>query len=341
MSIMRKYISFALAILSLLLACQVSGTATPAALTGSPATPGTQPFTYVSQENGVTVHYPNGWTTQAPAQGDQGQVVFVSPDQSVQSELFVSLLQPGDTAESVTTQMAGSSLQGLTDITIVSDAALTRSDSATGWSRVVTAKSNGSDLKINITTLIYGAREYSLLTYAGVSSYDANVNAISALLNGIRFQSPVVNGVNRNQALFLSGGESTNPHDYDPATEHDSGDKRIYSGLVALDTNLHLVADLAGSWDISTGGTVYTFHLRPGAKFQDGRPVVAQDVIYSWERAAAPATQSDTVLTYLGDIVGVADMHSGKSQHISGLKALDEHTLQVTINAAKPYFLFK
>jgi oligopeptide transport system substrate-binding protein len=69
--------------------------------------------------------------------------------------------------------------------------------------------------------------------------------------------------------------------------------------------------------------------------------VVAEDVIYSWERAAAPATQSDTVLTYLGDIIGVADMHGGKADHISGLKALDEHTLQVTIDAAKPYFLFK
>ena len=69
--------------------------------------------------------------------------------------------------------------------------------------------------------------------------------------------------------------------------------------------------------------------------------MVAQDVIYSWERAAAPATQSDTVLTYLGDILGVAEMHSGKANHISGLKALDHHTLQVTIDAAKPYFLFK
>ena len=46
-------------------------------------------------------------------------------------------------------------------------------------------------------------------------------------------------------------------------------------------------------------------------------------------------------MTYLDDIVGVADMHSGKAQHISGLKALDDHTLQVTIDAAKPYFLFK
>jgi len=337
----RKFIAILPALLVLLLACQFSGAATPAASTGLAGTPGTQPFTYVNLENGVSVHYPNGWTTQSPAQGDQAQIVFVSPDRSVQSELFVSPAQPGDTAESVTGQLAGSALQGLTNITIMSDAALTRSDSATGWSRVVTAVSNGSDLKINLTTLIYGPREYSLLTYGALSSYAANGKAIDALVSGMSFQAPVINGVNRNQALFLAGGESTNPRDYDPATEHDSGDKRLYSGLVSLNANLHLVADLAQSWDISTDGTVYTFHLRPNAKFQDGRPVVAQDVIYSWERAANPATQSDTVLTYLGDIVGVADMHSGKAQHISGLKALDDHTLQVTIDAAKPYFLFK
>jgi oligopeptide transport system substrate-binding protein len=337
----RKLFACLSVMLVLLLACQVSGTVTPAVLNGTPAASGTQPDTYVNQENGVTVHYPSGWTTQAPSQGDQAVIIFVSPDQSIQSELYVSPLQSGDTAESVTGQMASSALQGLTNVTIVSDAALTRTDSATGWSRVVTATSNGNDIKINLTTLIYGPREYSLLTFGPVSSYNANSTEIIALASQMSFQAPVINGVNRNRALFLSGGESTNPRDYDPATEHDSGDKRIYSGLVSLDANLHLVADLAGSWDISTDGTVYTFHLRPTARFQDGRAVVAQDVIYSWERAAAPATNSDTVLTYLGDIVGVADMHSGKAQHISGLKALDDHTLQVTIDAAKPYFLFK
>ena len=122
MKLTRKLFASLPVMLVLLLACQVSGTATSAALTGTPATSGTQPFTYVSQENGVTVHYPNGWTTQPPAQGDQFLVAFVSPDQSIHSELFVSPLQPGDTAESVTGQMAGSALQGLTNITIVSNA---------------------------------------------------------------------------------------------------------------------------------------------------------------------------------------------------------------------------
>ncbi len=329
----RKLIVFLPILLVILLACQVSGISLPAAQAST--------STYVSQENGVTVHYPNGWTTQAPAQGDQALIVFVSPDQSIQSELYVSPLQSGDTAQSATVQLAASALQGLTNVAIVSDNALTRTDSSTAWSRVVTAASNGNDLKINLTTILNGSREYSLLTYGAVSSYNANSNAINSLAVGMTFQAPVINGINRNQALFLAGGESSNPRDYDPATQHDSGDKRLYSGLVSLDAGLHLLPDLAASWDISGADTVYTFHLRPNAKFQDGRPVVAGDVIYSWERAAAPVTKSDTVLSYLGDIVGLADMHSGKAQHISGLKALDDHTLQVTIDAAKPYFLFK
>ncbi len=104
---------------------------------------------------------------------------------------------------------------------------------------------------------------------------------------------------------------------------------------------MNLVPELAEFWDVSPDGKVYTFHIRAEAKFHDGRAVTSQDVIYSWERAALPATQSDTVLTYLGDIVGVAEMHGGKADHISGLKALDDHTLQVTIDAPKVYFLYK
>ena len=144
-----------------------------------------------------------------------------------------------------------------------------------------------------------------------------------------------------NQALVLEGSESSNLREYDPATTHGSGDKLVFSGLVSFDPKLQLTPDLAESWDVSADKTVYTFHLHANAKFHDGRAVTAQDVIYSWERAADPATQSDTVLTYLSDIVGVKDMNSGKASHISGLKAIDDHTLQVTIDAPKPYFILK
>jgi len=142
-------------------------------------------------------------------------------------------------------------------------------------------------------------------------------------------------------ALVLEGGETTNPREYDPATTHSSGDKLVFSGLVALDPNLRLVPDLAESWNVSPDGMTYTFQLRRNAKFHDGRAVTAQDVIFSWERAASPALGSDTVLTYLGDIIGVREIASGQSENINGIKALDEHTLQVSLDAPKPYFLLK
>src|SRR3990172_3990830 len=94
------------------------------------------------------------------------------------------------------------------------------------------------------------------------------------------------------QALVLAGGESTNPREYDPATTHTSGDKLVFSGLVSFDPSLNLVPDLAESWEISEDGTIYKFHLRKNARFHDGKPVTAQDVIYSWERAASPALGS-------------------------------------------------
>ena len=328
----KKLVPVLLILAFALLACQVSGvTATPAA----------ESFTYVSPENGLRVHYPNNWTIQPPKQNGGELVDFLSPDQSVQSYLFALSTQAGDTAESMVGQQTGGALQGLENITVVNDAALTRADGSQAWTKVMTGTYQGTDLTVALTVVINGPRAFFLMTLGASSNYDFYVDDIVALASGMSFETPVIDGVNRNQALFLSGVESTNPRDYDPATEHDSGDKLLYGGLVSYDTALNLVPELAESWDISTDGTVYTFHLRTNAKFHDGRPVVAQDVIYSWERAALPATNSDTVLTYLGDILGMAEMHAGTADHVSGLKALDDHTLQVTIDAPKPYFLFK
>ncbi|MBI2333333.1 MAG: peptide ABC transporter substrate-binding protein [Chloroflexi bacterium] len=148
-------------------------------------------------------------------------------------------------------------------------------------------------------------------------------------------------GVPLDQALVYNGGESANLRDYDPATTYSSGDKLIFSGLVSLDTQLNITPDLAENWEVSGGGTIYTFHIRPNAKFHNGRDVTAQDFVFSWERAASPELASDTVLTYLGDIVGVHEMVAGQVNTISGLKVIDDKTLQVTIDAPKPYFIMK
>ena len=143
------------------------------------------------------------------------------------------------------------------------------------------------------------------------------------------------------QALVLAGGESTNPRQYDPHTTYGSGDKRNFSGLVALDPQLNLTPDLAESWDVSVDSKMYTFHLRQNAKFHNGKPVTAQDVLYSLERSASPELASDTALTYLGDIVGIHEYAQGQADHIAGLTVVNDHTIQITIDEPKPYFLLK
>ena len=116
---------------------------------------------------------------------------------------------------------------------------------------------------------------------------------------------------------------------------------QIFSGLVRLDDNLEPAHDIAQEWQVSDDGKTYTFYLRQDAKFHNGRQVKAEDFKYSWERASDPATGSQTAATYLSDIIGVNEMLAGESGEIGGIMVIDDHTLQVTIDAPKSYFLSK
>ncbi len=116
---------------------------------------------------------------------------------------------------------------------------------------------------------------------------------------------------------------------------------QIFSGLVRLDAELEVVPDIAERWQKSQDGKIYTFYLRHGVKFHDGKEVKAADFKYSWERVCDPTTGSQTAATYLGDIVGAKDMLAGRAKEISGIRVLDDYTLEVTIDAPKAYFLCK
>jgi len=115
----------------------------------------------------------------------------------------------------------------------------------------------------------------------------------------------------------------------------------IFSGLVTLDSNLNVIPDIADSWALSADGRAYTFHIRDGVKFQDGREVTAGDFKYSVERAASPETDSPVAEAYLGDIVGVKDKLDGLADEVSGVRVVDNKTLEITIDAPKAYFLSK
>jgi ABC-type transport system substrate-binding protein len=115
----------------------------------------------------------------------------------------------------------------------------------------------------------------------------------------------------------------------------------IFSGLVSISTDLQIIPDIAERWDITGGGTVFTFHLRGGVKFQDGKPVTANDIKYSFERALDPRTQSPTADTYLGDIVGAQDKLKGLAKDVKGVKVINDRTVEITNDAPKAYFIAK
>ena len=115
----------------------------------------------------------------------------------------------------------------------------------------------------------------------------------------------------------------------------------VFGGLVTIDPELNVVSDLAESWDISPDGLVYTFRIRPDATFHNGKPVTAEDVRWSLERATDPLTEAPNVDQYLGDIVGVDAKLQGNALEISGVRVINEHTIEITIDESKSFFLAK
>ncbi|MEZ5797717.1 MAG: ABC transporter substrate-binding protein [Paracoccaceae bacterium] len=98
-----------------------------------------------------------------------------------------------------------------------------------------------------------------------------------------------------------------------------------------------LVPGLAESWEVSDDGLTYTFHLRAGVRFHDGAELTADDVVYTFDRMLNPATKAlnTDILTF---IAGSQERLDGTADSVSGLKALDELTVQITLT--QPYAAF-
>ncbi len=97
---------------------------------------------------------------------------------------------------------------------------------------------------------------------------------------------------------------------------------------------------LASSWSISEGGKVYRFHLKPGVTWTDGVELKAQQFVDSWERLLSPGFRSANAY-HLFDIENAKNYSEGKEKDFSrvGVRALDNHTLEVRLRRQAPYFL--
>ncbi len=115
----------------------------------------------------------------------------------------------------------------------------------------------------------------------------------------------------------------------------------IYEGLVGWNDSNEVVPLGAEKWDVSADGKTYTFTLRSGVKFQNGKPVVAGDYAYAITRSLDPKLASPVALNYLDDIVGAKDFAAGKATTLAGVKVIDDTHIAITITAPRSYFLGK
>lgn len=137
----------------------------------------------------------------------------------------------------------------------------------------------------------------------------------------------------------------TEPASIDPQMVEESAGSDVvndlFEGLYTLDGNGKLQAAGALGYELDATGTVYTFKLRPDAKWSNGEPVTAADYVYGWQRAADPKNASN--YAWFIELTGVAnasDVVQGKqSPDALGIKALDDYTLQITLKNPVPFFL--
>ena len=114
----------------------------------------------------------------------------------------------------------------------------------------------------------------------------------------------------------------------------------LFEGLMNQDADGNLIPGVATGYTTNEAKDVYTFTLRNNARWSDGNPVTAHDFVYAWRRLADPATASP--YSWFADIMAlenVGAVMSGESPpEALGIRALDNHTLEVRLTASLPYF---
>ncbi|MGL5616747.1 MAG: peptide ABC transporter substrate-binding protein [Sarcina sp.] len=148
-------------------------------------------------------------------------------------------------------------------------------------------------------------------------------------------------GAAKEQKLIYNLGED--PKTIDPALNASVGGSTIlansFEGLMRLDENDKAIPGVAKEYKISEDKLTYTFTLRDDAKWSDGKVVTAKDFEYAWKRALDPATGAEYAYQLYYIKGGEAfNTKKGPVENVA-VKALDEKTLEVTLESPTPYFI--
>ncbi|MFZ7119357.1 MAG: peptide ABC transporter substrate-binding protein [Eubacteriaceae bacterium] len=150
-------------------------------------------------------------------------------------------------------------------------------------------------------------------------------------------------GTTETQTITVNVGPE--PQSIDPAFNESVDGATLlihaFEGLMSLDKEGNPVLGQAAEYTVSDDETVYTFTLRDDIKWTDGEDVKANDFIYAWKRAIDPV--SATSYGYMFDVIkNGAEIYEG-AEGVTlddfGAVALDEKTIEITLNAPTPYFL--
>lgn len=145
------------------------------------------------------------------------------------------------------------------------------------------------------------------------------------------------------KSKVLNVNNSSEPGSLHPANAQGTHESWIlehtFEGLTKKTEEGKIVPGSAESWEISEDGLKWTFKLKDGLKWSNGDPLTANDFEYAWKYALKPETAADYAyqLYYLKG--GEAyNSKKGKEEDV-GVKATDDHTLEVTLEQPTPYFL--
>ena len=292
---------------------------------------------YTDDREGFAFRHPSDWALDAAG----GNVALLEPS----GELFVQVLNYYEDEDLSLTERMDSLLEsGLGDI-----------EWRENRRRSVSLEDGGEAERVDVAFLIEGesvvlrlqvaARSLETFVITARASGDAfprHDEAVDAVMDSFTAFAPAPFGAPRDKALTMPWSD---PLTLDPAISREVTSHfyvgALFRGLVTIDADLQVQPDLAERVDVDSSGVVYTFTLREGAAFHDGTPITADDFKYSIERAADPATGSDTAALYLGDIVGARDKLNGDAAEVSGVRVVDDRTIEITVDAPKAYFLSK
>lgn len=114
----------------------------------------------------------------------------------------------------------------------------------------------------------------------------------------------------------------------------------FYSGVTTPGPDFQPAPDLAESWTVSEDGTVFTFTFRPNVTWHDGQPFSANDVKFTWELISHPLNVTAVQLyDFFSNLVGAEEFHTGAAPEITGVKVIDELTLEATLKGPWAPFL--